>query len=30
MGQTNDPGKGLVHRIDPFFGLTDAEFTLIH
>jgi hypothetical protein len=24
------PGKALVHRVDPFIGLRDADFATIH
>jgi hypothetical protein len=27
--KTHYPGKALLHRVDPFVGLTDADFALI-
>jgi len=27
--QTHYPGAALLHRVDPFIGLTDADFSLI-
>lgn len=27
--QTHYPGKALLHHVDPFIGLTDADFALI-
>jgi hypothetical protein len=27
--RTHHPGKALLHRIDPYVGFTDADFSLI-